>query len=170
MVSQRRVYFTIQKLNIAYTAIRPILSLPLTYVFDYSTYYNTITMASRHVRDAEDDLIDNALLSLMLQLIPNAPEPPKTRQSRRISREEGKQRLTNLLESNHDGRIQAALRMSRDTFYQLRNWLTKHANLKASKHISVEMKLAIFIFITTRPASQRDTIEQYGLGNRAISE
>jgi hypothetical protein len=62
-------------------------------------------MVSRHVRDAKDNLINNALLSLMLQLIPNAPEPPKTRRSRRISREEGKQRLTNLLELNHDRRI-----------------------------------------------------------------
>jgi antitoxin component of MazEF toxin-antitoxin module len=51
-----------------------------------------------------------------------------------------------------------------DTFYGLPNWLVKHGNLKAGKHVSVEMKIAIFLYITTRQASQRDTVEQYGGG------
>ena len=46
----------------------------------------------------------------------------------------------------------------------------KNANLKASKHISVEIKIAIFLFITTQLASQRDTIEQYSVGSLAISQ
>ena len=57
--------------------------------------------------------------------------------------------------------------MRRDTFNALQNWLVKNVNLKAFKHVSVEMKIAIFLFITTRPASQRDMIEKYDVGSLA---
>jgi hypothetical protein len=127
-------------------------------------------MSSTISRNTEDDLIDNALLAIMLKLVQEPQDVPKPRQSRKISREEGHRRLELLLNCGHNDRIKAALRMSRDTFFGLRNWLTKNTDLKASKHISVEMKLAIFLFITTRPASQRDTIEHYGVGPRVISE
>ncbi|KAK9352347.1 hypothetical protein V1523DRAFT_414303 [Lipomyces doorenjongii] len=60
--------------------------------------------------------------------------------------------------------------MSRDTFISLKNWLVNHTQLRASMHVSVELKLAIFLHIVSRPASQRDTMECYFVGNRVVSE
>jgi hypothetical protein len=60
--------------------------------------------------------------------------------------------------------------MGLDTFYGLRNWLVKHGNLKAEKHVSVEMKIATLFHITTRPTSQRDTIDEYGGGSKVVSQ
>ena len=130
-------------------------------------------MSSTLSRKVEDDLIDSALIATLLQLLEESqevPNQPNQRQSRKINREEGQRRLQELLDCGHNDRIKAAFRMSRDTFYGLRNWLVKNTDLKDSTHISVEMKIAIFIHITTRPASQRDTIEHYCVGNRVISQ
>ena len=126
-------------------------------------------MSSTLSPKVEDDLIDSALIATLLQLIEQSQEVPNQRQSRKINRE-GQRRLQDLLDCGHNDRIKAAFRMNRDTFYGLRNWLVKNTDLKDSTHISVEMKIAIFLHITTRPASQRDTIEHYCVGNRVISQ
>ncbi|KAK9354959.1 hypothetical protein V1523DRAFT_406445, partial [Lipomyces doorenjongii] len=39
--------------------------------------------------------------------------------------------------------------MSRDTFISLKNWLVNHTQLRASMHVSVELKLAIFLHIVS---------------------
>jgi hypothetical protein len=44
----------------------------------------------------------------------------------------------------------------------------KNVNLKAFKHVSVEMKIVIFLFITTQLASQRDMIEKYSVGSLVL--
>ena len=139
-------------------------------LFDYSSCQNTTTMDSTVSHNVIDDIIDQVLVAIMINLVQEEQEVVKPRQSRKISKEEGHRKLELLLNCGYNDRIKAALRMSKDTFYSLRNWLLTNTNLKASKHISVEMKLAIFLYITTRPASQRDTIEYYGVGNRVISE
>ena len=58
----------------------------------------TTTMSSTLSHSMEDDLIDNAFLSMMLQLLQESqPElvPNKPRQSRNISREEGTRNCRN---------------------------------------------------------------------------
>ncbi|KAK9374369.1 uncharacterized protein V1513DRAFT_446183 [Lipomyces chichibuensis] len=60
--------------------------------------------------------------------------------------------------------------MSRDTFISLRNWLVKRTQLRASMHVSEVLKLAIFLNIVSRPASQRDTMERYFVLKRVVSE
>jgi hypothetical protein len=124
-------------------------------------------MFSTPLYNTEDDLIDDALLVIVLQLIQEVDKP---RPSRKNRRDEGQRRLQDLLDCDNNNRIKAALRMRIDIFYGLRNWLVKYSNLKAGKHVSVEMKIAIFLHITTRPASQRDTMEQYGAGSKVVSE
>ena len=120
--------------------------------------------------EIEDDLIDNAILGTIFMLLQESREEAKPRQSRGIGSDEGHRRLQLLLSCGSNDRFKAAFRMSKDTFFSLRDWLVYHTSLKASKHISVEMKLAIFLFITSRPASQRDTTEHYGIGPRVVSE
>jgi hypothetical protein len=69
----------------------------------------------------------------------------------------GTEYVNELLNSNHPNRIQAVLRMQLNTFYALRDWLLANTRLKASKNVTIEEKLLIFLHITTRPASNRDT-------------
>jgi hypothetical protein len=84
--------------------------------------------------------------------------------------QQGQQYVEELLNSNHPGRVRAVLRMSKETFYSLRDWLLVHTYLKSSKHISIEQKLLIFLHITSRPASNRDTMERFSHSNSTVSK
>jgi hypothetical protein len=64
-----------------------------------------------------------------------------------------------LLESANNQRIQQVFRMQLGTFIAPREWRLAHTELKPSDVISVEKKLAIFLYIVTCPASNRDTQE-----------
>jgi hypothetical protein len=131
-------------------------------------------MPTQEIIDIEDNLVEDTIFYMILASLEEDGALPKPRQARHGGGANGRIAaylyLDRLLNCGHSDRIKAALRMSRDTFFSLRNWLTTNSLLKASKHISVELKLAIFIFITSRPASQRDTMERYPVGNRVISE
>ena len=122
----------------------------------------------------EDYLIDSTLVYIIKSLRADEEkgvEEPAQRTSRNMGGpNSGQQYLEQLLNSGHSDRIKGALRMSRDTFIALRNWLTKNTLLKASKHVSVDLKIAIFLYLTTRPASQRDTMERFSVANRVVSE
>ena len=131
----------------------------------YFTASQPLTMSSVQDIDIEDDLIDEAFLSIILEQLQRVGGDEKPRQSRNLATNAGQLYLDQLLNCNHPERIKVTLRMSRDTFFSLRNWLVQHTQLRASMHVSIELKLAIFLYITTRPASQRDTMERYSVGN-----
>jgi hypothetical protein len=124
----------------------------------------------------EDDLIEDIILQTLLDLIQQEEQEQeeiktsKSRQSRKHLKGAGQYYLDQLLQSGHEERIKAVFRMSKTTFIALRNWLVEHTQLTASMHVSVELKLAIFLHITSRPASQRDTMERYSVGNRVVSQ
>jgi hypothetical protein len=82
----------------------------------------------------------------------------------------GYEYVNKLLNSNHPDCIQSVLRMQLNTFYTLRDWLLANTYLKASKGITVEEKLVIFLHITTRPASNRDTQERFSRSGATISQ
>jgi hypothetical protein len=81
----------------------------------------------------------------------------------------GDKYVKELLNSNHPKRIQAVLHMQLNTFYALRDWLLANTYLKDSKIVTVEEKLVIFLYITTRPASNRDTQERFSRSGDTIS-
>ncbi|KAN0067105.1 hypothetical protein V8E54_014752 [Elaphomyces granulatus] len=65
-------------------------------------------MSSTLSRKVEDDLIDSALIATLLQLLEESQEAPNQRQSRKINREdseEGQRRLQDLLDCDHNDRI-----------------------------------------------------------------
>ena len=57
-------------------------------------------MSSTLSRKVEDDLIDSALIATLLQLLEESQEVP-----RKINREEGQRRLQDLLDCDHNDRI-----------------------------------------------------------------
>jgi hypothetical protein len=81
----------------------------------------------------------------------------------------GSKYVDELLNSKHPDRIQQVLRMQLSTFYALRDWLLANTHLKSSKHMAVEEKLLIFLHLTTRPASNRDTQERFSHSGQTIS-
>jgi hypothetical protein len=81
----------------------------------------------------------------------------------------GGEYVDELLNSDHPNRIHAVLRMQLDTFYALRDWMLINTRLKTSKNVTVEEKLMIFLHITTRPASNRDTQERFSQSSDTIS-
>jgi hypothetical protein len=75
-----------------------------------------------------------------------------------------------LLGCKSQERIRRALRMNYKTFHTLRDWLVKNIALKATKYMTIEEKLAIFLHIVSRPASNRDTAERFSHSGYTITK
>ena len=132
-----------------------------------------MNMASTQLRNVVgDDLIDDILVDIILEFVDDlqGDKPRMQPTARKMGLTEGVARLCNLLECGHNTRIKASLRMEKEIFDALILWFQGNTNLRSSKHVAIEMKVAVFLFITTRHASQRDTFEMYGLGGKQISK
>ena len=105
----------------------------------------------------DDDLFDDAIYHAVFATVLEEVEHTQDRRQYWYNALLGKAYVNELLNSNHPERIYQVLRMQLDTFYALRDWLLSNTCLKGSKNIAVEEKLAIFLHLTTRPASNRDT-------------
>jgi hypothetical protein len=115
-----------------------------------------------------DKTLDIALITILLEL--EGSSIPRQPQIRFSNPHQGQQYVEELLNSNHPDRVRAVLYMSKETFYGLRDWLLVHTYLKSSKHISIKQKLLIFLHITSRPASNRDTMERFSHSNSTVSK
>lgn len=124
--------------------------------------------ATIEVDELIDETFELAILNILLELEDDFMRPE--RQMRFPNAQQGQQYVEELLNSNHPDRVRAVLRMSKETFYSLRDWLLVHTYLKSSKHISIEQKLLIFLHITSRPASNRDTMERFSHSNSTVSK
>lgn len=83
----------------------------------------------------------------------------------------GKTYVNELLASAHVQRCKEVLRMRIETFFTLRDWLLANTSLKSSRKtngISIEEKLVIFLYITTRGASNRECQERFCYGAGTI--
>ena len=93
----------------------------------------------------------------------------------------GHEYIKELLDSAHPERIHHILRMQLATFYALRDWLHTNTDLKGDniiynqrirghgRQVSIEEKLVIFIYISSRGASNRDASERFSRSGRTIS-
>lgn len=125
--------------------------------------------------DDEIDAIDNTSMHLYIFML-------LSRRRRRIMavrqpsnrRWTGQEVVDNLLSCGNHNRIQSQLRMKLDTFYQLRNWLLLHTELRSSIYgsrvVSIEEKLVIFISITSTNASNRATQEHFNRSGSLVSK
>jgi hypothetical protein len=119
------------------------------------------------------DQIDDILLLLAAR---------EQQQKRRVQTgQSGQEYIQELLDSSHPVRVFHVLRMQLATFYTLRDWLVINADLKGSpitsnqrvrgdaKQVSIEEKLVIFLYITSKGASIRDAAERFSRANGTIS-
>jgi hypothetical protein len=122
-------------------------------------------MDPRLIDELEDDLIEDIILQQILE------EAQTSRSARNCVRTgvAGHDYVEELLESANIERIQQVFRMQLGTFISLREWLLAHTKLKPSDVVSVDEKLAIFLYIVTRPASNRDAQERFSHSGETIS-
>jgi hypothetical protein len=119
------------------------------------------------------DIIDDILLLLASQ---RCQEHQRMRTG-----QPGQEYMMELLDSAHPERVYQELRMRSTTFYSLKDWLLANTDLKGrhfeqnrrirglGKQVSIEEKLAIFIYITSRGASNRDAGERFSRSGHTIS-
>jgi hypothetical protein len=82
-------------------------------------------MPTQEIINIEDNLVEDAIFYIILASLEEDGAPPKPRQARHRGGANGRIAaylyLDQLLNYSHSDRIKAALRMSRDTFFLLRN-------------------------------------------------
>jgi hypothetical protein len=81
----------------------------------------------------------------------------------------GQEYVDNLLKCGSHFRIKNQLRMKLNTFNLLRDWLVQNAGLKASWYTTIEEKLLLFIYISSKGMSNCAVQEQFNRGAHTIS-
>ena len=81
----------------------------------------------------------------------------------------GKEYIAELLTSN-PRRIHEVLRMPKDTFLELGNWLGQNAGLANSRKMSVEQQLAMFLAIVGHRCSNREVQERFQVSGYTVTK
>jgi hypothetical protein len=93
----------------------------------------------------------------------------------------GYEYMREFLDRAHPERIRHILRMELATFKALQDWLLANTKLRGDdiqsyqkiigkgRRVSIQEKLAIFIHIVSRPASNRDTAEYFQRSGETVS-
>jgi hypothetical protein len=114
----------------------------------------------------DNDLFDDAIHYAILTIV---QDKAQDRQQCWQTAMPGSDYVDELLNSSHPIHIRRVLCIQLSAFYALQDWLLVNTHLKASKHMSVEEKLLTFLYLTTRPASNRDTQERFSHSGETIS-
>jgi hypothetical protein len=114
--------------------------------------YNTNAMDHHDDDDSDNDNRTTALSALLILLLQEPRRSLPTPSNRRWTCREI---VEDLLSCGSPTRIHNQLRMQLDTFFQLRDWLEMHTELKSSRDTSIEEKLVIFIYVASTSTSNR---------------
>jgi len=71
--------------------------------------------------------------------------------------------IRQLLSSGNEKRIYSVLRMKRETFKVLCQWMRKNQHLRDSRKIPVEQQVAMFLWIINYSASYGQVAERFGI-------
>jgi hypothetical protein len=80
----------------------------------------------------------------------------------------GRAMMEEMLQQNHPSRVRDFLRMSKEVFLALCFILSVHG-IHATKHMSVEEQVAIFLYICGNNVNTRKTMEQFQRSGDTIS-
>lgn len=81
----------------------------------------------------------------------------------------GHHKTFNLLNCHHSHRYQEQLRMPIDAFQELIKFCLQHTELRSSKHVTIEEKVYIFLYIVGQPASNRSIQEEFVKSGETVS-
>jgi len=87
----------------------------------------------------------------------------------RTSPWKGHHKTLNLLNCMHSRRYQEQLRMPIATFRELIIFCQEKTALRSSRHVSIEEKVYIFIYIVGQPASNRNVQEEFSKSGAIVS-
>ena len=118
------------------------------------------------INDLIEELLDDDLEDAIIEELLDST---LQRTNRMRTGTPGHDYVLELLTSANGERIQQVFRMQLGTFDALQEWVSSHTQLRPSKNISVEEKLAIFLHIVSRPGSNRDTQERFSHSGETIS-
>jgi hypothetical protein len=125
-----------------------------------------------HDLDTDSSETESDTEFLVGSIVSSVAQAAQSSIPRQISALTGREYVNELLNSGHPARCHDVLRMSLETFLALRTWLSSHTSLRSSrksKGLSIEEKLVIFLHITARAASVRDTVERFNRGFGCVS-
>jgi hypothetical protein len=126
--------------------------------------YNTTTTALFTMDLIEDiDLFD-----LIPTIILGVAEEARTMRTPRNTGQPGGVYLQELLGSS-EKRIYSVLRMKRETFLELCNWLQIHTDLTPSRNISVQEQVAMFLWTINYSASNAVVAERFQHSGETVS-
>ena len=115
-----------------------------------------------------DTFLDIDLLYILPAIALGAIEATKSQQTPRNTGLPGGVYLQELLESS-DKRIYDVLRMKKETFNELCNWLKVYTELTPQRVISVEEQVAMFLWTINYSASVRQVEERFQHSTDSIS-
>ena len=142
-----------------------------TITFDVSPYVFDAVLSA--MPTFWDQLYDSTLEAVFLAIASYAEDYNdiqfNSRNRRNASSLYGEQWLEQLLDQRHSTRIHDNLRMDRETFLKLSEWLQDHGGLRHSRCVSAGQKLAIFLLITGQGLSQRGAMEFFQHSLETIS-
>jgi hypothetical protein len=101
----------------------------------------------------EEDLITELCISILSSHCESYLDKRPKRTSTATAT--GRDRITELLTSAHPVRIYEVLRMNLEAFQALATFCKEHTELKVSQWVSIEEKLAIFLYISGTSTSNR---------------
>jgi hypothetical protein len=108
--------------------------------------------------------IEDIIPAIVLGAVQSA-KAEKTPRSTGLS---GSRYLSELLQSS-PRRIYDVLRMQKDTFYKLCDWLEANTSLQSSRRTSVRDQVAMFLWTINYSASNRQVMERFQHSGETIS-
>lgn len=127
-------------------------------------------MADNTESDSSDTLFDDEILLVVAVASLIATEQQRQSTSIPFNRQtSGAAYTIDILTCGSDERIHRELRMTLNTFHLLRDWLLANTVLKSSRHMSIEEKLMVFLYITSKNNSNRDAAERFNHSGDTIS-
>jgi hypothetical protein len=110
--------------------------------------------------DLDIDLYD-LIPAIVLGAVESTQTPKNPSQS-------GREYLHHLLHSS-ERRIYTVLRMQKDTFLELCAWLRKNTDLREGRSISIEEKVAMFLWTLNYNSSNRSVGDQFKHSGESVS-
>ena len=116
-----------------------------------------------------DLFADIDLSDIVPLIVLGAVEEAKKSKTPRNTGQSGGDYLHELLECSNEKRIYSILRIKKETFNKLCQWLRSNTDLKDSRNVLIKEQVAIFLWIINFNASMPQTAERFQHSLRTIS-
>lgn len=114
--------------------------------------------------DLNYDLLEDIIPAIIIGAVQARPE-----NTPRNTGQPGKDYLHELLQCGSLKRIYEVLRMEKETFLKLCDWLEYNTALQSSRYMSIQEQVAMFLWTINYSASNRQVMERFQHSGETIS-